>query len=224
MITAMLLITGCGIFMEEETVRDPFVAEIEAAYPELRGKLAEVDTVASVIDGDTFKLASGDKVRLIGVNTPEVHGVTQYYGTEASNYTKSRLDGKKVVLYKDVSETDRYGRLLRYAFIYGEPVMFNEVLVREGYANAATYPPDVLFADKFRELERKARERSAGLWGKEEPVSASCSNPQIKGNINSRGEKIYHVPGGMYYEQTKAEQMFCTEEEAVAAGFRKSSR
>ena len=240
------LLAGCTADQGEQ---DPFLAEIEAAYPHLRGKTAEFAVVTRVVDGDTVELDNGAKVRLIGVNTPEVHGRTEYYGAEASAYTKSKLTGRKVVLYKDVSETDRYGRLLRYVFLYGDPVMFNERLVQEGYANAATYPPDVTFAERFVALEREARQRGVGLWvasdpdGQEaagvketasgaadaegtaaEPPPASCDNPQIKGNINSKGEKIYHVPGGASYDVTKPEMMFCTEEEAVAAGFRKALR
>jgi len=141
--------------------------------------------------------------------------------------------------------------------------MFNERLVREGYANAATYPPDVSLADRFREAEREARSEGAGLWGgdgggkaaganaaaadekagyddqaaaaaeggessgdeaasgaRDSESAASCPSPDIKGNINSRGERIYHVPGSRYYDQTIAEVWFCTEEEAEAAGFR----
>lgn len=62
-------------------------------------------------------------------------------------------------------------------------------------------------------VQKSDREQTA--W-----ISDACPNPAIKGNINSRGEKIYHVPGGRYYEQTKPEALFCTEEEAVHAGFR----
>jgi hypothetical protein len=57
-----------------------------------------------------------------------------------------------------------------------------------------------------------------------ETAAAACPNPQIKGNINSKGDKVYHVPGGRYYEGTKAEEMFCSEAEAEAAGYRKSAK
>jgi micrococcal nuclease len=159
------------------------------------------------------------------------------------------LTGRTVWMFRDVSETDRYGRLLRFVFLPGDPLMFNERLVREGYANAATYPPDVSLAERFREAEREARSAGAGLWGGEAGKaagadarangadgrtdgaggaagteggerSAACPSPDIKGNLNSRGEKIYHVPGSRYYDRTIAEVWFCTEEEAEAAGFR----
>ena len=231
-------LAACGT--NPDSQKDSFLLEIENAYPELRGKKAETASVARVVDGDTIEIGTGAKVRFIGVDTPEVHGKTEYYGAEASAYVKSMLERQKVLLFKDVSETDRYGRLLRYVFIYGDPVMFNERLVREGYANTATFPPDVAFAERFAALEREAREQGVGLWGAADAASpvaaepsesanaelppASCENPQIKGNINSKGERIYHVPGGASYDATKAEMMFCTEEEAAAAGFRKAKR
>ncbi|OUM96452.1 MAG: hypothetical protein A9Z00_13625 [Thermobacillus sp. ZCTH02-B1] len=213
-------------------------------YPELRGKKAEEAVVERVIDGDTFVTREGWRVRLIGVNAPEISGPVEYFGREAADYAKRMLTGQLVWMFRDVSETDRYGRLLRFVFLPGDRLMFNERLVLEGYANAATYPPDVSLADRFREAERKAREAEAGLWGDgaaEAAESASggepadgggaagasdvarsnaCPSPAIKGNINSRGEKIYHVPGSRHYDRTIAEVWFCTEEEAEAAGFR----
>jgi micrococcal nuclease len=209
---------------------DAFVDTIVRDYPQLAGKRWSKETVKRVVDGDTYETASGQKVRLIGVNTPELGGETRELGEAAREFARSRLEGKTVYHFRDVSDTDRYGRLLRYVFIVGDPVMFNETLLREGYANVMTVPPDVLFAETFIKLEREARESLRGLWGDAgedsgaADSSASCSNPQIKGNINSRGEKIYHMPGGQYYDITIAEQWFCTEEEAQEAGFRRAAR
>jgi micrococcal nuclease len=107
-----------------------------------------------------------------------------------------------------------------------------------------TISPDVTFAKRFVQDERTARENGSGLWksgasktnddktaaaGKDgssanpagDAGSAACSKPSIKGNINAKGQKIYHIPGSSYYNQTKAEVMFCSEEDAAAAGFRK---
>jgi micrococcal nuclease len=164
---------------------------------------------------------------MIGVNTPEVFGEAQYYGREASNFSKKRLENQTVYLFRDVSDTDKYGRLLRYLFIQNDPIMFNETLLIEGYANTMTIPPDVMFSKKFAKLERESRENSKGLWKENKNSSsnqANCNNPKIKGNINSKNEKIYHMPNGRYYDQTKAEEIFCTEEEAIAAGYRKSKQ
>ncbi|OAT72181.1 hypothetical protein A7K69_10925 [Parageobacillus thermoglucosidasius] len=130
--------------------------------------------MARVVDGDTFELTDGRKVRLIGVNTPESTTRHEQYGKEASNYTSSKLAGKTVWLQKDVSETDRYGRLLRIVWLQVptddmneseiRSKMFNADLVLNGYAEPSTYPPDVKYADYFRKFAREARENNKGLW------------------------------------------------------------
>ncbi|OUM91274.1 MAG: thermonuclease [Parageobacillus thermoglucosidasius] len=113
-------------------------------------------------------------MRLIGVNTPESTIRTEPYGKEASKYTKSKLEGKKVYLQRDVSQTDRYGRLLRIVWLQIptddmneseiRTKMFNADLVLNGYAEPSTYPPDVKYADYFRKFAREAREENKGLW------------------------------------------------------------
>ena len=142
-------------------------------------------------------------------------------------------------LEKDISETDQFGRLLRYVWVGEE--MVNAVLVRDGYAQSSTYPPDVKHQQTFLDLQQQAREQGRGLWGavctSVTPVptgsAAQCEfspdgQPAIKGNISrSSGEKIYHVPGQQYYDQTvidesEGERWFCTEQEAVEAGWRKA--
>jgi len=190
--------------------------------------------VIRVVDGDTIKvLYHGEEVsvRLIGVDTPEtVHPTkaVQVYGQEASDFTKSQLTGKDVRLEFDVEKKDQYDRLLAYVWLWDS--MFNEVLVAEGYAQVSTYPPNVKYVERFTEAQKTAREAGKGLWGLEDQEMASPAdaiageNGKIKGNINSSGERIYHVPGGAYYDITKPETWFNTEEEAQAAGYRKSSR
>jgi micrococcal nuclease len=123
--------------------------------------------VTRVVDGDTIIVDGDKRVRLIGINTPEsVHpdkAKNTEFGKMASAYTKSKLEGKMVRLEKDVSETDRYGRLLRYVYL-PDGTFFNELLVKEGYAKLSTYPPDVKFTDIFVAAERYARENNKGLW------------------------------------------------------------
>lgn len=122
--------------------------------------------VARVVDGDTIKLETGEVVRYIGIDTPEtVHPSkpVQCYGKEASDKNRELIEGKEVKLEKDVSETDKYGRLLRYVWL-GD-VLVNEYLAREGYAHSSTYPPDVKYQDKFIQAERQARDEKKGLWG-----------------------------------------------------------
>lgn len=124
--------------------------------------------IASVVDGDTLdvQLDSGqERLRLIGIDTPEVYGGVQCFGPEASAFTASLVPpGTLSRLEKDVSEQDRYQRLLRYAYL-PDGRMLNEVLVAEGYATVATFPPDVRYQDRFLEAERRAREQAKGLWG-----------------------------------------------------------
>ncbi|OMF14517.1 thermonuclease family protein [Paenibacillus sp. FSL H7-0331] len=218
-----ILLTGCSKDGNQTSLNsDVFVAQIISKYPQFKNKQYEFATIKRIVDGDTYETNSGHKIRLIGVNTPEVFGETQYYGREASDFSKKRLENQTVYLFRDVSETDRYGRVLRYLFIQNDPVMFNETLLNEGYANTMSVPPDVMFAKKFVVLERQARENRIGIWEKSD--AQACKKPEIKGNINTQKDKIYHLPGGKYYDQTKAEEVFCTEAEAIDAGYRKSSQ
>ena len=123
--------------------------------------------VTKVIDGDTIEIESGQKIRYIGVDTPETrhpNKPVECFGKEASRANKKLVKGKWVRLEKDVSETDRYGRLLRY--VYVDDIFVNDYLVRQGYAQAISYPPDIKYQAVFREAEYRARENTVGLWSK----------------------------------------------------------
>jgi micrococcal nuclease len=224
------------------------VDTIDIPYPDG----LESATVTRVVDGDTIDVfLNGSKftIRYIGVDTPETVDPSRpdgCYGQEASDHNKVLVQGKQVELEKDVSETDAFGRLLRYVWIDGQ--MVNALLVRDGYALASTYPPDVKHQDVFGELQTEAREAGRGLWGEEcanaTPVVSATQTPPpgsgdgicefsgtnqpvIKGNVSSSDEKIYHVPGTSSYDETgvtesRGERWFCTEQEAVDAGWRKS--
>jgi micrococcal nuclease len=125
-------------------------------------------TVTRTIDGDTIKLDTGQSVRYIGIDTPETvdpRKPVQCYGKEASERNKQLVEGKTVILEKDISETDRYGRLLRYVWI--DDTLVNEQLVREGYAHSSTYPPDIKYQDRFNMAEKLARTEKLGLWADE---------------------------------------------------------
>lgn len=160
----VLLLAACS---NPGTDADAFAKEILKQYPALKDHKMSVVEVKRVVDGDTFETKSGEKVRLIGVNTPETvkpNSPVERYGKEASQFTKSKLTGKTVYLFADAGDKDKYGRLLRYVFIQGDSVMFNETLIREGYANTMTVPPNVMFQDSFVKLEREARSKKKGLW------------------------------------------------------------
>lgn len=134
--------------------------------PPVLGVTSEV-TVARVVDGDTIILSTGETVRYIGIDTPETKDPrkdVQCFGQEAAQKNKELVAGKTVVLEKDISETDRYGRLLRYVYVEGKLV--NKTLVEEGYARASSYPPDVKYQEEFTFSEKQAQEQRKGLWEK----------------------------------------------------------
>jgi micrococcal nuclease len=135
--------------------------------------------VERAVDGDTLKLADGRRVRLIGIDTPEIHESAKLYrdskrtgrdaktiqamGKRSFLYTKSLVEGKPVRLEFDVERTDKYGRLLAYVYL-DDGTFVNAQIVREGYASPMTYPPNVKHADEFSRLYREAREGKKGLW------------------------------------------------------------
>jgi len=128
--------------------------------------------VTEVIDGDTIRVNSSLTVRLLGIDTPETVDPRRpvgCFGKEASNETKELLSGRGVILQKDVSEVDKYKRLLRYVFLplqNGQTLFVNDYLVREGFAKVLTYPPDVKYNEQFRQAEKEAKEGRKGLWGR----------------------------------------------------------
>jgi endonuclease YncB( thermonuclease family) len=132
--------------------------------------------VVNIVDGDTIdvRFAGGQtyRVRLIGIDTPE-RG--EFYYREASDMIEELLGGGTVTMVKDVSETDRFGRLLRYIQVEGSFV--NYELVARGYAHAVTFPPDVACQETFREAERHARATSLGLWA---PTPTPLPGPQTE--------------------------------------------
>ena len=137
------------------------VASVASAGP-LEG------TVVRVVDGDTVHVRIGDrveKVRYIGVNTPELHHPRKGEepgGREAAALNRTLVDGRHVRLETDVRSRDRYGRLLAYVWV-GD-MMINAELVRRGYAQVMTIPPNVRHQALFVQLQREAREGERGLW------------------------------------------------------------
>ncbi len=131
--------------------------------------------VVRVIDGDTVDVFVGGtqyRIRIIGVDTPETkdpNSPVMCYGAEATAFTQdmvNRANGR-VFLEKDVSETDRYDRLLRYVWLAHPDGnrMLNYELVAHGYAQVSTYPPDVKYTDLFLDAQSTARNENRGLWG-----------------------------------------------------------
>lgn len=206
--------------------------------------ITDGDTITVNFDGQAFSL------RYIGIDSPETGSAQASQATNANSWL---VNGQTVTLVKDVSETDRYDRLLRYVFV-GDTFV-NYELVRAGWATSGSWPPDTSCDQVFAAAEKTAKSNKVGLWvptvtpkpyiplvvipPTQDPGSAAaigscpngCTSPPsgcvIKGNISSSGEKIYHVPGGGSYNQTKispekGERWFCSETEAVVNGWRKA--
>ncbi len=193
--------------------------------------------VSRVIDGDTIELSDGRKVRYIGVDTPETQHPQkgqECFGEEAKKFNFKLVAGKQVKLEQDVSDIDKYGRILRYVWV-GEDLV-NEILVRQGYAYASSYPPDVKYQDKFRAAQEEAQQLEVGLWkackDQTEAKKMEINKEEcfIKGNISQQGQQgqLYHLPDCPSYDsvvinETQGEKWFCSEDEAQAAGWEKAS-
>lgn len=195
--------------------------------------------VTRVVDGDTIVVdfnGKEERVRLIGVDTPEsVHpDATKNveYGKVASEFTKSKLEGKEVKLEIDIQERDRYGRLLAYVYLDGK--MFNKTLLEEGYAQIATYPPNVKYVDVFTELEKIARDNDKGLWGivDEEPkadIKEDVKDEDTQTQVKTEGTYVgsvdsdkYHNPTCRWAKKISADNQiwFDTIDEAHQAGYK----
>ncbi|MEW8957829.1 MAG: thermonuclease family protein [Moorella sp. (in: firmicutes)] len=172
-------------------------------------------TVTKVIDGDTFEASINgrqEKIRLIGVDTPETVHPTQSeepYGKEASNYTKSKLEGKEIWLEKDVQERDNYGRLLAYAWFTPpskvedkeiRDKMFNAILLLEGYAQVATYPPNVKYVDYFTKYQAEAREGNKGLWALNSEGNTQTTVTEVSSE-NKKEITVYVTKTGKKYHR-----------------------
>lgn len=138
----------------------------------------ETARVVRVVDGDTIVIDRGgdnERVRYIGIDTPESvkpNTPVEFMAREASAANEALVEGREVVLERDVSDTDRYDRLLRYIWLHeGDGWVFvNLELVRRGFAQVATYPPDVRWTDSLLAAQREAWDAGVGLWGPVTPA------------------------------------------------------
>jgi len=136
--------------------------------------------VTRVVDGDTLKLETGERVRLIGIDTPEMHESEKLYrdarktgrsvetikalGKKSYAFTKDLAENKHVRLEFDVERQDKYKRLLAYVYLKESGVFVNAKIIEEGFASLLTIPPNVKYSDLFLRLYQTARENKRGLW------------------------------------------------------------
>lgn len=177
-VAVLTLVAGLLVSCSNHQIRLDTTAP--ATFSEEPGGYEEA-TVTRVVDGDTIEVSvtgvvegpgAGSArpggtydVRLIGIDTPEsVHPQqpVECFGREASAAAKALLEGESVKMVTDISDTDRYDRLLRYVYLGAE--MANARLVANGYAYAYTYPPDIRWSELFVQLQREARANGRGLW------------------------------------------------------------
>ena len=122
-------------------------------------------TVSRIVDGDTIVLRGLGRSRLIGVDTPEVHGRRECFGAQASAFAGRMLRGRRVRYEIGVEPRDRYGRRLVYVWL-GDGRFVNELLVAGGYARPLAIAPNVRFAARFRRRADEARAAGRGLWSR----------------------------------------------------------
>lgn len=164
---AFLILTLTPLFVTQQAkeTSSKKTSQTKKQTPSLQQSSTGTYLVIKVVDGDTIEIEGGYKLRYIGIDTLETVDPRRSvgcFGKEASAKNKELVLGQKVRLEKDVSETDKYGRLLRYVYI-GD-IFVNKYLVEEGFAKASSYPPDIKYQDIFRAAEKTARESNKGLW------------------------------------------------------------
>ncbi len=169
-VLAFLFLVPSAVSMVAERDATPVATPFAEAIP----NGATPATVVSISDGDTVRVdinGEMESLRLILIDTPETrdpNDPVECFGAEAMAFTKRLLPkGTTVYLEQDISDRDRYGRMLRYIWLEGdngEALLFNEMLVREGYAVLYTYPPDVKYVDRIRAAQDAAVAEQAGLW------------------------------------------------------------
>lgn len=157
------------VFLLLWTIFVPSEFQVEKAKENQKIEVSgfEKSRVVRIIDGDTIEIEGGQKVRYIGIDTPETvdpRREAQCFGQAAKKANYNLVAEQEIYLEKDVSETDRYGRLLRYVYLATDSTSVNEQLVRDGYAKASSYPPDIKYQEKLQQAEEEARTNKKGLW------------------------------------------------------------
>jgi|YelNatPaOPRAMG01_1025707.scaffolds.fasta_scaffold05302_6 micrococcal nuclease len=179
-----VIFVAFSVFAKEEKLHIKFCSEgIKFSIPFGRNYNYSDIKVKRVIDGDTLELENGQRLRLIGIDAPEMHESKKLYrdvqrtkkdiqtiksmGRRSYEFLKNILENKRIRLEFDVERYDRYNRLLAYVFLKEDNTFVNAKMIEEGYAQPLTVPPNVKYADYFLTLFRKARQEKKGLWAEE---------------------------------------------------------
>ncbi len=149
---------------QETPFTGSIIKERQAEVGEELEAVEDLFLVTYVVDGDTIEIETGERVRLICIDTPE-RGQEGY--SEAKEYLENLILDKKIRLVKDISETGKYGRLVRYVYLE-DGTFVNELIVREGYAEAYWYKPDITLCPTIQQAEDYAKKNNLGIWEEDE--------------------------------------------------------
>lgn len=215
----LLLLPAClparaPLSLRPTTVAQPALASPTPAAPTRpageppAGDHAEV---THVIDGDTVEVRLDGReyrLRYIGVDAPERE---EPFYNEAADFNRDLVEGETVILVRDVSETDQYGRLLRYVYLE-DGTFVNGELIANGLTRLVTFPPDVAQTEYLRDLQAQAREAGAGMWGRPDLVGPcdcdrnlyDCRDFSAQDEAQTcfdycretTGEDVHHLDGG----------------------------
>ena len=203
LISFLILISSCSV---SQDIQGNVITD--TTKNTINNSTNETAFVLEVTDGDTFKLSNNQKVRLIGVNTPEKG---EKYYKESTDYLKSLILNKEVILEKDISETDRFSRLLRYVYLTNRTFV-NLEMVKNGHAMAKSFKPDVKYDNILREASNPINEC----------ISVGCDeNTKVVGNKKSL---VYHFCYCTYASRISKENLVCFNsiEEAQNLGYKET--
>lgn len=161
--TVLIAVAGCG---PPSAAAPPVVPQTGLAPT----GATQAASLVSITDGDTIRVEIGGReyrVRYIGIDAPELGDQPQPFAVEAKNANRELLGNRPITLEKDISETDRYGRLLRHVWVLDGSawILVNLELIRRGLARAGSYPPDVKYTDSlYRPAQRQAAAQRLGIW------------------------------------------------------------
>ena len=212
LLISFFMLFGCEVISSDDSTQTKETSPVE---------------IIDVIDGDTIKVKYNGKVetiRYLLIDTPELHHQTlgkQPYGEEAKSRNKQLLESGDVTIEFDAGDRlDDYNRML--AYIYVDGISVQQTLLEEGLARVAyVFPPNTTYIDVFEQAEERGKNEKLGVWqtpgyvtnrGFNTAVINNQSVPTetngkclIKGNINRQGKKIFHIPSGKHYEESKSE-------------------